>query len=106
MAYKRNLKSRKRSKKELPELVAIARDLQLKLIGVRLTLDEVPDMYLPQAPLCRATLDLISDCFRKWIVRMEKDLAEYEAEQEAIKEEKRKKRVARKKVTARTKKQG
>ena len=68
------LKGRKTAKRDLEWQLHTAEDLHMKLIGIKLGLDEIPDTHLPQAPLCRATISLISDLMRKWQDRLRKDI--------------------------------
>ena len=95
------LKGRKTAKKSLEWQLSQASDLHMRLIGIRIQLDEIPDKYLPQAPLARATLTLISDAFRRWQERIQADIDK----QKAIEEEKAAKAAAKKKRTPRRKKQ-
>ena len=99
------LKGRKRAAKSLVWQLSMASDLHLRLIGIRIQLDEIPDKYLPQAPLARATLTLISEQFRKWQVRIQRDIDKAAAEEAKKELEKQKKADAKKKRTPRRKKQ-
>ena len=98
MAGKRRMNSRKTAKKSLEWQLDKASSLHMDLIGLRLRLDDIPDTHLPQAPLCRATLELISDCMRKWQERLKDDIHQQQAEEEAKKAKKRKPRGRPKKV--------
>lgn len=95
MAAKRKYKGRKTAKRDLSWQSAKAKEIQMKMIGIKLLFEEVPDTHLPQAPLIRGTVDLILDALRKWISRIDKDL---EKEKEEIE------RDAPKKVRSRSKK--
>tara|TARA_A100001201_G_C3964319_1_gene163662 strand:+ start:86 stop:388 length:303 start_codon:yes stop_codon:yes gene_type:complete len=89
------LKGRKTAKRDLEWQLHTAEDLHMKLIGIKLGLDEIPDTHLPQAPLCRATISLISDLMRKWQDRLRKDIEKQKAQAE--KKDAPKKRAPRRK---------
>jgi len=62
----------------------------------------VPDKHLPQAPLARGSLSLISDLMRKWKIKIQKELDVQAAEEAAKSKPKPKKRRARKKKVVET----
>lgn len=95
MAAKRKYKGRKTAKRDLGWQSTKAKEIQMKMIGIKLLFEEVPDTHLPQAPLIRGTVDLILDALRKWISRIDKELEQ---------EEKTKEIDAPKKVRSRSKK--
>ena len=90
----KRLTGRKRSKKSLEWQLDQASSLHFDLINIRLRLDEIPDVYLPQAPLARATLELLSGHMRTWQERIQADL-EAQAEEPAPKKatRRRKKKI-------------
>ena len=90
-----NLKGRKTAKRGLEWQLHKASDLHMKLIGIKLGLEEIPDTHLPQAPLCRATISFISDLMRKWQDRLKADIEKQQAEAE--KKDAPKKRATRRK---------
>lgn len=74
---KRKYTGRKiRRKWGLKEQKGAAEELMMKTIAIKLLLEEVPDTYLPQAPLIRGTVDLTLDAYRKWIDRISKAIEE------------------------------
>ena len=98
----RRLRGRKTAAQSLEWQLAQADDLHMRLIGILLTLEDVPDRHLPQAPLARGSLSLISDLMRKWKVKIQKEIDQIKAEEEAKAKPKPKKRRARKKKVVET----
>tara|TARA_R100000734_G_C3313422_1_gene104723 strand:- start:1612 stop:1932 length:321 start_codon:yes stop_codon:yes gene_type:complete len=94
---KTRLRGRKTAAQSLEWQLQQAEDLHMRLIGLILTLEEVPDRHLPQAPLARGSLALISDLFRKWKVKVQKEI-DAEKARAAEKAKPKKRRARRKKV--------
>ncbi len=98
----RRLRGRKTATQSLEWQLGQAEDLHMRLIGILLTLEDVPDKHLPQAPLARGSLALISDLMRKWKIKIQAEL-DARAEEEAAKAKpKPKKRRARRKKVVET----
>ena len=97
MASKRvGLKGRKTAKKDLDWQLHQAEDLHMKLIGIKIGLEQIPDTHLPQAPLCRATISFISDLMRKWQDRLRADIEKQKEEPAPKKRTRRKKKPVNK----------
>ena len=79
----RRLRGRKTATQSLEWQLAQAEDLHMRLIGILLSLEDVPDKHLPQAPLARGSLSLISDLMRKWKIKIQKELDVQAAEEAA-----------------------
>ena len=90
------LKSRKTAKKDLDWQLHQAEDLHMKLIGIKIGLEQIPDTHLPQAPLCRATISFISDLMRKWQERLRADIEKQKEEPAPKKRTRRKKKPVNK----------
>ena len=90
------LKGRKTAKKDLDWQLHQAEDLHMKLIGIKIGLEQIPDTHLPQAPLCRATISFISDLMRKWQERLRADIEKQKEDPAPKKRTRRKKKPVNK----------